>query len=305
MQTVFYPVLNNSLFLIYSDLKAKGYYWLVKRKGELIMNILVTIDSNYADVLIKMLSSLSASNPDEFDVYIAHSSLRLTDLSHISKGVESSRIRLHPIKISADLFEGAHFTKRISKETYYRLLLFEYLPPEVDRILYLDPDITVLNSVRLIYNMEFGDMIFAGAGHTRGIVKAFNRLRLNLGAKGDYINAGVLMINVENMRRYVDAQQIFSFISRRGKTLFQADQDVINGLFRDKIISLNPCYYNLDEATYRRSGLDLDWVRQNCVFVHYNGKNKPWKKNYKGELGVFWKQEPEQENKPSMVGAAV
>lgn len=269
------------------------------------MNILVTIDSNYADVLIKMLNSLTASNPDEFDVYIAHSSLTLTDLSYISNGVHSARVKLHPIKISADLFDGAHFTKRISKETYYRLLLFEYLPPEVDRILYLDPDIAVLNSVRLFYNMEFGDMIFAGAGHTCGVVKAFNRFRLHLGRNGDYINAGVLMIHVENMRKYITADRIFSYIAKKGKNLYQADQDVINALFKDKIISVNPCFYNLDEATYRRNDIDLQWVRQNCVFVHYNGKNKPWKKNYKGELGVFWQQEQEQTQQIGAFGAAV
>lgn len=269
------------------------------------MNVLVTIDANYADVLIRMLRTLSASNSDEFDVYIAHSSLTFTDLTYIQKGVGCDRIVLHPIKIAPQLFDGAHFTKRISKETYYRLLLFEYLPQSVDRILYLDPDIAVLNSVRLIYNMEFGDNIFAGAGHTRGVIKAFNRLRLNLGMRGDYINAGVLMINVENMRKYVTADTIFNYISKKGKSLFQADQDVINALFKDKIISVNPCFYNLDEATYRRNGLDISWVKRNTVFVHYNGKNKPWKDNYRGELNVFWHEGAEMEISEKGFEAAV
>ncbi len=252
------------------------------------MNILVTIDANYSDVLIRMLKTLVASNRDEFDVYIAHSSLTFTDLTYIQNGVDCGRIKLHPIKIASELFDGAHFTKRISKETYYRLLLFEYLPQDVHRILYLDPDIAVLNSVRLLYNIDFGDMVFAGAGHTRGVIKAFNRMRLNLGRHSDYINAGVLMINVDNMRKSITADEIFSYISKKGRTLYQADQDVINALFKDKIISINPCFYNLDEATYKRNSLDLGWVKQNTVFVHYNGKNKPWKPNYRGQLNFFW-----------------
>ena len=263
------------------------------------MNILVTIDANYADVLVRMLKTLASSNRDEFDVYIAHSSLTFTDLTYIQNSVGCVRIKLHPIKISPELFNGAHFTKRISKETYYRLLLFEYLPQDVHRILYLDPDIAVLNSVKLLYNMDFGDKIFAGAGHTRGAVKAFNRIRLHLGRHGDYINAGVLMINVDNMRNYITAEEIFEYIERKGKTLYQADQDVINALFKDKIISINPCFYNLDEATYRRNDLDIEWVRQNTVFVHYNGKNKPWKSDYRGELDAFW----HEEKKPVSVSA--
>ncbi|MCD7872026.1 MAG: glycosyltransferase family 8 protein [Clostridiales bacterium] len=269
------------------------------------MNILVTIDANYADKLIVMLNSLSKSNPSEsLDVYIAHSSLTLNDLACISKEIESRLITIHPIKIPDKLFENAHFTKRISKETYYRLLLFEYLPFDVKRILYLDPDIIVLNSVKRLYNIEFGENIFAGAGHTYGAVRVFNRMRLNMPRESEYINAGVLMINVENMRSYITADEIFSFIDKKGKLLFQADQDVINSLFSNKILALNPCCYNLDEHTYKRNNLNIQWVVKNCVFVHYDGKNEPWKENYKGKLGVFWNEESKTECKVRSAAAA-
>ena len=113
------------------------------------------------------------------------------------------------------------------------------------------------------------------------------------------------MINVENMRKYITADEIFTYISKKGKSLFQADQDVINALFKDKIISINPCFYNLDEATYRRNRLNLQWVRKNTVFVHYNGKNKPWKNNYRGELDVFWHEKREQIKNSAQFEAAV
>ena len=37
-------------------------------------------------------------------------------------------------------------------------------------------------------------------------------------------------------------------------------------------------------------GIDLEWVRKNTVIIHYCGRNKPWKKNYIGQLGVFYQQ---------------
>ena len=107
------------------------------------------------------------------------------------------------------------------------------------------------------------------------------------------------------MRKYITADRIFSYIAKKGKNLYQADQDVINALFKDKIISVNPCFYNLDEATYRRNDSNLQWVRQSCVFVHYNVKNKPWKKNYKGAPGVFWPQEQERKAKSRTCHAEV
>ena len=38
------------------------------------------------------------------------------------------------------------------------------------------------------------------------------------------------------------------------------------------------------------SKIDLDWVRDNVVIIHYYGKNKPWKDNYKGILNCFYNE---------------
>lgn len=254
------------------------------------MNILVTLDSNYIDKLITMLNSLADSNSGDFDIYIAHSSLTPCDFLTVIQNTDTCRITLHPIRISDNLFKNAHFTSRITKETYYRLLLFEYLPITVDRILYLDPDIIVLNSVEPLYNIDFKDKIFAAAGHTGGVVKKFNLMRLNMGKKSEYINAGVLMINVAAMRNCVDAESIFGFIGSKGRLLFQADQDVINALFWDKTIYLDPCIFNCDEHTFQKYLLNLKWVQKNSVIIHYDGKNKPWNDDYSGSLGVFYKK---------------
>ena len=41
---------------------------------------------------------------------------------------------------------------------------------------------------------------------------------------------------------------------------------------------------------HRQSGdrMDLDYVRQNAVIIHYCGRNKPWKSGYIGKLNVFY-----------------
>jgi lipopolysaccharide biosynthesis glycosyltransferase len=51
----------------------------------------------------------------------------------------------------------------------------------------------------------------------------------------------------------------------------------------DKILSL----YNLD---FTHEKIDLDWIRENTVIIHYYGKNKPWNKSYQGKLDVFYKE---------------
>lgn len=251
------------------------------------MNVLVTLDSNYVTVLTVMLRSLVESNPDKhINLYVIHSTLTEYDLGRIS--LVSSNITVKAIRIDDELFKGAHFTKRISKETYYRLLMCEYLPEDVDRILYLDPDIVVIKPLDELYNIDFGDNIFAAAGHVYGVIERFNIRRLKMARSARYINAGVMMVNLNAMRKAVTSKMIFDYVDKMNVRLFQADQDVINGLFSDRIICLNEDIYNLDERTFRHHRLSMKDVIASTVIIHYDGKNKPWHDNYNGKLQSFY-----------------
>lgn len=255
------------------------------------MNILVTLDSNYILPLTVMLRSLMDSNrQSDFDIYVAHSSLTELDFAKISNNVDLSRTRIHNIKVDDALFENAPVLKRITKETYFRLLVTDYLPKEVDRILYIDPDTLIINPLNELYNIEFGDNLIAAAGHTKGLIEIANRVRLNMSLDAQYVNAGIIMMNIQAMRREVKTADIFHFIEKNIKKLYLADQDVINALFWRKTIRIDACVYNLDEKTLKnnRHKINLDWVRRNTVIIHYNGCFKPWKENYHGQMADFW-----------------
>lgn len=251
------------------------------------MNLLVTLDSNYVHQLLVMLKSISHSNPcEKLTVYIIHTRLTEFDLALI----KSSFPKYSFISIVPDdeIFDGAHFTKRITKETYYRLLLCEYLPSDVDRILYLDPDTIVLKSLKPLYNHDFGDRCFVGAGHTGSIVEWFNKKRLNMNGNSTYINAGVLMINVKNFRKIFNKSDIKALIDKKGKLLFQADQDIINSLYHKYTDYVHAIQYNLDEHTYQKYKINDRYIKENTVIIHFDGKNKPWKDSYTGSMREYY-----------------
>ena len=251
------------------------------------MNILVTLDSNYINQLMVMLKSVEYSNAStRIVVYIIHTKLTEFDIAKLKRNFPMMIFK--PIVPNDEIFNTAHFTKRITKETYYRLLLCEYLPAEVDRILYLDPDTVVIKSLKHLYNFNFGDNCFIGAGHTDGVIEKFNKKRLKMGSDSTYINAGVLMINVNNLRKIYDIKEIKKVIKQKGKLLYQADQDVINTLYWTKTYYVSPLLYNLDERTYKKYKLSLDDVINHTVIIHYDGKNKPWNDNYDGLLDFFY-----------------
>lgn len=261
-------------------------------------HILVTLDRNYLSVLTVMLYSLTQSDSDGvFTVYVAHNSLTEEDFSNLGKILP--RTELVDVRIPENFLENAPVSSRYPTEMYFRLFAAQYLPQELDRILYLDPDLVVLNSLRELYSIDFQNNLFAAASHIESrTFKEFNRLRLGLSEETHYINSGVMMMNLPLLRQEQNREDIFSFIEKHKNTLLLPDQDVLNALYADRTVFIDPMIYNLgDKYLHLRNlrlskeeRIDLDWVRTHTAIVHYYGKNKPWKDNYRGELGVFYEE---------------
>ena len=261
-------------------------------------HILVTLDRNYLSVLTVMLYSLTQSDSDGvFTVYIAHNSLTAEDFSNLGKTLP--RTELVDVRIPENFLENAPVSSRYPTEMYFRLFAAQYLPQELDRILYLDPDLVVLHSLRELYNIDFQNNLFAAASHIESrAFKEFNRLRLGLSEETHYINSGVMMMNLSLLRQEQNRQDIFSFIEKHKNTLLLPDQDVLNALYADRTVLIDPMIYNLgDKYLHLRNlrlpkeeHIDLDWIRTHTAVIHYYGKNKPWKDNYRGELGVFYEE---------------
>lgn len=256
------------------------------------MNILVTLDSNYVGPLTVLLKSLMITNPENsFDLYVAHSSLTDEDFIKIRRATDPVRTRVHSVTVSPGILEHAPVLKRISKETYYRLLMMDYLPKDIDRVLYIDPDTVILRDISPLYNIDFKGKTLAAAGHTRSWVEGLNRIRFKNPKGVRYFNAGILMVNLEKLRRTVTSDMVFEYIRKNKRWLFLADQDVLNGMLGKDALMVDECIYNLDEktVTFNKDRVkNLKWVEENTVIVHFNGTYKPWKDGYKGILAPLY-----------------
>lgn len=256
------------------------------------MNILVTLNSNYLDVLIVMLKSLAFSNKHKkFDVYVMNNSLTLKDIEYLKENALKN-INIIDLKVNDKELEKAPVTKRYPKEMYYRILAAYYLPKKVDRILYLDPDLVVINRIDKLYNMKLDNYYFAAASHIWGILQTFNRIRLRMNNDDIYINSGVMLMNIKLLRSEQNRNDVYEFIRKNKNKLMLPDQDVISGLYANKILPLDPYVYNMTEKLLNQSyfmpHINERWIKENSVIIHYCGKNKPWKKDYKGTLNKFY-----------------
>lgn len=267
-------------------------------------HILVTLDRNYLKVLSVMLYSLSQSDPEGvYTVYVVNNTLTEEDFASLSALLP--RTELVNVQVPEDLLQNAPVSDRYPTEMYYRLFAARYLPQQLERILYLDPDLVVLHSLRSLYQIDFDGKLFAVASHIESrTFRELNRRRLHLSEHAKYLNSGVMMMNLALLRKE-SPQTIINYIQSHKATLLLPDQDVLNALYADRTVPLDPLVYNLGEKYLRLKNLHLppaekltlDWVRSNTAIVHYYGRNKPWKEHYRGSLGIFyheWEQQLQQ-----------
>mgnify|MGYP000443041069 CR=1 FL=1 len=131
--------------------------------------LLVSLDQAYLPQLQVLLTSLYWNNPGEqFAIYLLHSGIPAPALAPVVRQCEHLAYQFHPIFVEDRLFADAPTTKQYPKEMYYRLLAGSLLPRQLNRILYLDPDILVINPLRPLWEMDLEGRLFAAAAHTVG-----------------------------------------------------------------------------------------------------------------------------------------
>ena len=259
------------------------------------MNLLLTLDENYLMPCKVMLKSFFASNPNErgVTVYLLHSAIPAGRLEELADFCSGFGAELKPVAVDAALFETAPTSKRYPKEMYYRLLSPLILPQEVERVLYLDPDMLIINPLRPLWELNLYGKTFAAASHT-GLTEMANEInQVRLDTEHEYFNSGVMLIDLNAARKLVTAEDVFACVSEHEKELILPDQDIISGLYGDRIIPLDSYKNNMTErlfAFHIRIGdrMNIDYVRRNAVIIHYCGRNKPWKSGYVGKLNVFY-----------------
>ena len=257
------------------------------------MNILVTLDRRYLDALTVMLRSLGAAHRDcHVHIYVAHLSLEESDFDKLEHAVSAFPLSIHNIKITHRYFQDTPVLERLPEESFFRLLAFQFLPGEVDRCLYLDPDIYIRKSLLPLYTMEMGDAYVAAAGHMHGLGNGVNKARLGLKGQERYFNSGVMLMNLCAIRKDFTLNKVLECLKENTQLLLMGDQDLANLLFGSRSILVDERIYNLDERTFRyyqkREGFNLAAVEADTAIIHYNGRYKPWLDGYKGCLDRFY-----------------
>lgn len=260
------------------------------------IHLLVTIDKNYRKPFQTMLKSLVINNPQEtIHVWLLHSAIPQEDLQKLEKYCALQNVTLTALQVKRSMFQNAPVSKRYPQEMYYRLLAPHILPASLEKVLYVDPDILVINPIRPLWDKELKGNTFAAASHTDifGMVNNINKIRL--GKAHQYYNSGVMLIDLKKARQLVKADEIFTCVREHSEELLLPDQDVFNYLYGENTLPIDDTIWNYDARYYteyrlRSGGIgNVDWVMQNTVFLHFCGNKKPWKPTHANRFSALYK----------------
>ena len=253
------------------------------------MNVAFCINDAYADKIAVVMTSLMINHPQvQFDFYIFSSDLTQKTICMLNKlRLEFKKFTIYPVFVNSDLFKDLKLNiDYISVETYYRYIIADLLP-NVDKILYLDGDLVINGDITAFYNIDLENNYLAGVPDMWAEHCGY-REKMHFDT---YINAGVLLMNLKQLRRDNLAQVLINKTVELWETIKFQDQDILNIVCKNKI-KIVDSIYNFASANIKFEKSNIKYAK----IIHYTGQKKPWKSK-KVRLKSIWQKYAKITNK--------
>ncbi len=278
------------------------------------VSICFASDDNYAPYLKVAIYSLLCNRNRErsYDIIILHKRISKEhqgEILGLVDGKSGVSIRFVNV-VEADRELQSDVGCYYAVETNYRLLLFSKLFQNYRRMLYLDCDIIVTGDVGELFDVDLEgksaagveDVGFRWLAYTKRAIfldnKPYNVLNyctdvLGIKDPGGYVNAGVLLFDLEKCRQKVSFRDVVETLHSRN--FFYNDQDVLNILLEGNIKQVDckwnymnniAFYLECDRKEFRELYLDL--YREDYRIIHYISAKKPW--NGEVPMGEVWQK---------------
>lgn len=277
-------------------------------------HICFAADNNYIHIMATAMASILENNKEIGSLihfWILADNLSSDNRKKLMEFCKRYHSEIDFIDVSRQLQNivktGASAWNNGSFGTYSRLFLSQLIPAYVTRILYLDSDVIILGNLKELLEMDFAENAVLLA--TRDIVGSFNPVFLReIGLEGkNYVNAGVLMIDLNKWREIGMTDLILEHM-RNVRSIYPfVDQDVINVVLQNYIQIISPKYdyfssckpfstkqlyrmFNLGESTMFYPEEYFEAETKNPVIIHFVGVlfYRPWFTNSNNPYREQW-----------------
>lgn len=211
-----------------------------------MMDILYSSSDSYAFLTGISILSLLENNKaaKEINIYIMDNHITDENKSKLCAVVEKygrgiQFVPMPDMKVKTGLDIN---TRRWNISTFGRLYMAGVLPETVHKVLNIDCDTIIVDSLEELWETDLTEKIVGG------MLECINdRYRHNVGMKDGefYLNGGIIFLNLDEVRKHDYERKFTDYIVKYGDSLAYLDQDVINGTVpQDKKVKL-PIRYNM------------------------------------------------------------
>ena len=261
-------------------------------ENKIKISVSYSTDNNYIYPTIVSMKSLiaNAGYNTFYYIYILHT----PDFTENSKQFLKTLEKKYFYKCSIIFFDmgnkykGLQLSFKLKTPAYYRLSLQDILP-KVERIIYLDGDTLVFEDLKDLFELDMkGNVILGFLDSIPDAIKAFGFKNATV------ICSGVLLIDLNGLRKYNYSKKIADFISHYKKNLTQHDQTIINVVMQERIGPIPPKfgvweawknkietkkYLDKYKHRLRYNEDELNYAIRHPAIVHFTRLKPFWKKH--------------------------
>lgn len=251
-----------------------------------IIPVFFAVDDRYVPYLCVALNSLKSHASSKYDYHI---NILIDVLSDESKSIlnemAEENIIIRFVNVADRLraiMARLHMRDYYTQATYYRFFV-PAMFPEYDRGVYLDCDIVITDDIAKLYHCILGNNLVAAVpDEIITDIEVFARYSEKvLGIpRAEYFNAGILVMNLAEMRRVNIEQQFATLLSQRTYRVAQ-DQDYLNVLCFGKTTLLS--------KKWNKTPMPNSNAHSIPKIAHYKINFKPWRYDNIPYANLFWK----------------
>ena len=219
---------------------------------------------------------------DDGMMYLLHNGLKRSTVKRLQKIADRYNVRLKFLEINLEILKDCPTNDKIHYGNimmYARILLPSMLP-NLDKVIYLDCDLVVCKDLKSLWETDVNDVAVTMAPDLLYQDKAtLSRLGIN----NNYLNSGVIVMNLDYWRKHDVQNRLLSYIIDKGKELIYNDQDALNVILDDELRQLpvkynvTPHYFLKNPDNYpKEMHEEIRDARINPIIFHFLGKIKPW-----------------------------
>ena len=219
---------------------------------------------------------------DDVMMYLLHNGLKRSTVKRLQKIADRYNVGLRFLEIDLEILKYCPVDDKIHYGNimmYARLLLPSMLP-NLDKVIYLDCDLVVCKDLQSLWETDVNDMAVAMAPdlwyQDKGTLS-------RLGINNNYLNSGVIVMNLDYWRKHDVQNRLLSYIIDKGKELIYNDQDALNVILQKERWQLpvkynvTPYYFNRNLDNYpKEMHEEIREARINPIIFHFLGNIKPW-----------------------------